>query len=85
MTFPVVQGTGANIPAIIGLDHLADGKCILDIGNQRLIYPGKGAVEIKLPPGSVSYPFHYTSSGHLCQILNDYASLASAIGSDSEM
>ena len=79
-----MKGSGADLPAIVGLDNLQKGKCILDIGNKRLIYPGDGEVQIILPPGSVTIPLHVTESGHLCQVLNDYGSLATCSSSNSD-
>lgn len=48
---PIVEGDGANIPGLLGMDSLGKNRAIIDIGNKRLIYPGPGPVEFTFPPG----------------------------------
>lgn len=39
---PVVQGSRADLPGLLGLDPLKANNAILDIGGKRLTYQGKG-------------------------------------------
>ena len=85
LTFPVLEGAGEDLPALIGLAYLTKHKCILDIGNNRLIYPN-GKVQIILASDSVEVPLYRTESGHLCQILTSYENLSDTNGeTDEEM
>ena len=55
------------------MDVLKSRRAIMDIGNKRLIFPGEGEVEIKLPPGSTTTPPVEAPSGHLCMIIDCYS------------
>jgi hypothetical protein len=55
----------SDLPALLGLTTLESNMALIDCGNQRLIYPGKGGYEIKLSPGSVTMRLEKVASGHL--------------------
>ena len=72
----IVDPPGHGLPGLIGMDILRSQKAILDVGGQRLIFPGEGDVTITLPPGSMETPLVVAPSGHLCMLLDDYGNLA---------
>ena len=41
---PIVEGGGAHLPGLLGLDSLEENRAILDVGNKKMIYPGPGEV-----------------------------------------
>ena len=84
LSSPIVEGTGSELPGLLGLRSLEAARAILDTGNKRLIFPGPGPLEIKLPPGSVEIPLHKAPSGHLVMIIDDYEKLAAATGGIAE-
>ena len=72
LTSPIVEGTGAELPGLLGLRSLEATRAILDTGGQRLIFPGPGQLDIQLPPGSIEVPLHKAPSGHLVMVIDDY-------------
>ena len=79
-TAPIVQGTGQNLPGLLGLRSLEQQRAILDTGSRTLIFPGPGDVEISLPPGSVRVPLEKAPSGHLVMVIDEYNKLISQKG-----
>ena len=79
-TAPVVQGTGKDLPGLLGLRSLEQQRAILDTGNKQLIFPGPGDVEITLPPGSVRVPLEKAPSGHLVMVVDDYQKIVQRTG-----
>ena len=79
-TAPVVQGTGKDLPGLLGLRSLEQQRAILDTGSRTLIFPGPGDVEISLPPGSVRVPLEKAPSGHLVMVIDEYHKLISQTG-----
>ena len=79
-TAPVVQGTGKDLPGLLGLRSLEQQRAILDTGNKELILPGPGDVEITLPPGSVRVPLEKAPSGHLVMVVDDYQKIVQRTG-----
>jgi hypothetical protein len=73
---PIVEGTGSDLPGLLGLRSLEADKAILDTGKRLLHFPGPGEVEIKLPPGSVSIPLEKAPSGHLVIPIDDFESIS---------
>ena len=52
----MVEGTGAALPGLLGLETLEAKRAILDCGRQQLIILGPGDVKLVLPPGSRTIP-----------------------------
>ena len=69
---PIVEGTGADLPGLLGLRSLETDRAILDTGNRKLYYPGPGEVKIILPPGSITIPLEKAPSGHLVMPIDEY-------------
>ena len=80
ITAPIVEGSGENLPGLLGLRSLEELRGIMDCGNRKLYFPGPGEVQIILPPGSVEIPLHKAPSGHLVMIIDDFEHLASRKG-----
>ena len=65
-TTPVIPDS--DVPALWGLDSLADLNAILDCGNRQLILPGdqeSGGCALSLKPGAVVFDLKVSPSGHL--------------------
>ena len=62
---PIVEGTGSDLPGVLGLRSVETDRAILDTGSRMLHFPGPGDVKLILPPGSVSIPLEKAPSGHL--------------------
>ena len=75
-----MQGTGKDLPGLLGLRSLEQQRAILDTGGRTLIFPGPGDVEISLPPGSVRVPLEKAPSGHLVMVIDEYHKLISQKG-----
>ena len=69
---PIVEGTGKDIPGLLGLQSLESMNAILDTGNHELILPGPGEVEYRWPAGTVSIPLRKAPSGHLVMVIDDF-------------
>ena len=63
----IVGGSGKDLPAILGLDSMQEKRTIiiLERGKERMIFPGPGAVQLKLPEGSKLTDLTTLPSGHL--------------------
>ena len=75
-TTPIVEGSGSELPGLLGLKTLEQHRAILDVNTRQLHFPGPGEVQIILPPGSVSHPLEKAPSGHLLLVVDDYEHLA---------
>ena len=75
---PIVEGTGAALPGLLGLRSLETDRAILDTGRRVLIFPGPGDVKFELPPGSITIPLQKAPSGHLVIPIDDYEALIAA-------
>ena len=62
------------------MDVLRSRRAIMDIGNKRLIFPGEGEIEIRLPPGSFVTPLIEAPSGHMVMIIDAYKHLEQQSG-----
>ena len=82
---PIVEGSGENLPALLGLKSMADKKAILEMtpGKEALIFPGPGGYEIKLAPGHTKIPLKKAPSGHLCIPTDHFSSVSSSSNSSS--
>jgi hypothetical protein len=57
--------TNSELPGLLGLVSLEKNGALIDIGHQKLIYPGPGGFELKLSPGSTMMQLERAESGHL--------------------
>jgi len=80
LTAPIVEGTGEDLPGLLGLRTLEGLQAILDTGNRQLHFPGPGTVKIELPPGSISVPLEKAPSGHLIMPLDAYDKVPQTTG-----
>ena len=66
-TSNIVEGSGSQLPAILGLDSMEAkrGILVMEAGKQKLIFPGDGEVTMGLPAGSKVLPLEKSPSGHL--------------------
>ena len=81
LSSPIVEGTGANLPGLLGLDSIQRNRGILDTGERkRLIFPGPGEIQMILPPGTIQIPFEKAPSGHLVMVIDAYEQLKPAKG-----
>ena len=80
ITSPIVEGTGANLPGLLGLDSLRANRAMLDMDKAQLIFPGPGDVKYDLPPGSTIVPLEVAPSGHLVMVTDDYGRLPKETG-----
>ena len=71
-TAPIVEGTGKDLPGLLGLKSLEQQRGIIDTGGKMLIFPGPGDVEIILPLGSVRIPLEKAPSGHLVMVIDEF-------------
>ena len=73
---PIVEGSGSNLPGLLGLRSLEEQRAVLDMGNRKLYLPGPGEIEVVLPPGSISIPLEKAPSGHLVMPVDAFEKLA---------
>ena len=69
---PIVEGTGATLPGILGLRSMEAQRGLLDMENRQLILPGPGKIEYTLPPGSMVIQLEKAPSGHLVMPIDDF-------------
>ena len=72
----IVEGTGEDLPGLLGLETLENRRAILDMGKRQLIFPGAGEITYQLPPGSTVIPLEKAPSGHLCMVVDTYNKLS---------
>ena len=75
ITAPIVGGTGAHLPGLLGLRSLEHERSIIDTGIRMLHFLCKGEAKIELPPGSAAIPLRKAPSGHLVIEIDDYEAL----------
>ena len=72
---PIVDGSGADLPALLGLKSLRAKSAILVLSERdedlRMILPGPGGVHIEAT-GAVEYPLTVAPSGHLLLICDAF-------------
>ena len=71
-TAPIVRGSGADLPGLLGLRSLESMRAILDTGHQELILPGRGEADITWPSGTLRIPLSRAPSGHLVLVIDDF-------------
>ena len=81
---PIVEGTGSELPGLLGLRSLETDRAILDTAGRKLYYPGPGEVTINLPPGSITIPLEKAPSGHLVIPIDEYERVTSQKGGTPE-
>ena len=73
---PIVDGSGADLPALLGLKSLRAKSAILVLSDRdedlRMILPGPGGVDIEAT-GAVEYPLTVAPSGHLLLICDAFS------------
>ena len=79
-TAPIVSGSGADLPGLLGLRSMEQQRAILDTRGRTLILPGPGPVEIQLPPGSVCVPLEKAPSGHLVMVVDEFHKISQTSG-----
>ena len=72
ITSPIVEGSGADLPGLLGCRSLEHERSIVDTGNKMLHFLGKGEAQIILPPGSCALPLQQAPSGHLVVEIDAY-------------
>ena len=80
ITSPIVEGSGANLPGLLGLDSLKRNRALLDMDSNKLIFPGPGEITYELPPGSKVIPLVTAPSGHLVLVTDAYGELSEEQG-----
>ena len=74
---PTVEGTGADLPALLGLRSMR-AKCgVLEMaaGRERLTFPGAGGYPIDWAPGAQHFQLECAPSGHLILPCGEFATL----------
>ena len=81
-TAPTLEGAGADLPALLGLQTISGHRGVLEIkpGKERLTFPGLGGYEIQSAPGALHMPLERPPNGHLSIPCNDFASIVSTTG-----
>ena len=72
LTVPIVTGSGADLPGLLGLRSMESLRAILDMGNRELILPGAGDPVIEWPAGTTRIPLSKAPSGHLVMVVDDF-------------
>jgi hypothetical protein len=80
ITAPIVEGSGADLPGLLGLRSLEHERAILDCGSLTLHLVGQGEVQLVLPPGSMSIPLQKAPSGHLVMVIDDFEKVSQSSG-----
>ena len=75
LTVPIVEGSGSNLPGLLGLKSLESLNAILDTGRRMLHFPGPDPQPLRLPEGTLSIPLEKAPSGHLCMVVGDFHKL----------
>ena len=79
---PTVEGTGEDLPALLGLRSIRDKDGVLEnaAGTERLSFPGPGGYKIEWSPGTIHLPLTPAPSGHLVIPCDNYANIVSQGG-----
>ena len=72
ITAPVVDGAGAHLPGLLGLNSLERNRAILDCGRRLLIIPGSDDYDYELPSTATVLPLEKAPSGHLVLPIDAY-------------
>lgn len=63
--YKAIVAPQSELPALYGLCGLRKNAAIIDVGNNRMIYPGPGGIKFTLSPGSRVHKLEEAVSGHL--------------------
>ena len=76
------QGSGANLPGLLGLRSLRAKRSVLEMtaGREVLTFPGPGGYTINWSPGTIHIPLITAPSGHLVIVCDAYNQLANRSG-----
>ena len=77
---PVVDGTGSDLPGLVGFRSLNALRAIIDCGRKILYLPGTGEVDIQVPDGTCEIQLQQAPSGHLVMRVDDYENLQTRKG-----
>ena len=79
---PIVEGTGEDIPGLLGLKSIREKKGILETepGKEMLTFPGPGGYEIVFAPGYQQFKLEQAPSGHLVISISDFSKVKKPTG-----
>ena len=79
---PVVGGTGAGLPGLLGHKTIRDKDGVLQTspGKEMLSFPGPGGYKIQWSPGTKHFPLTLAQSGHLIIPIDEYDKVPAAGG-----
>ena len=79
---PTVDGTGGDIPALLGLRSISGKQGVLETaaGKEKLSFPGPGGYSITWSPGTQHLPLQRAPSGHLVVPLGDFSKIKKPTG-----
>ena len=79
---PIVEGTGEDIPGLLGLKSIREKKGILETepGKEMLTFPGPGGYEIVFAPGYQQFKLEQAPSGHLVIPISDFSKVKKPTG-----
>ena len=79
---PVVGGTGAGLPGLLGHKTIRDKEGVLQTapGKEMLSFPGPGGYKIEWSPGTKHFPLTVAPSGHLIIPIDEYDKVPPAGG-----
>ena len=71
---PILEGSNAHLPGLLGLQSMRDQNAILDTQTLRLYFcgPGKYDLNAVLPPGTESFQCELAPSGHIVLPCGEY-------------
>ena len=79
---PTVNGTGADLPPLLGLRSMSAKNAVLEMtpGKERLTFPGPGGYTINWESGAMHCKLEKAPSGHLIMPCGEFASLDKQAG-----
>ena len=79
---PIVEGTGEDVPGLLGLKSIREKKGILETepGKEMLTFPGPGGYEITFAPGYQQFKLEQAPSGHLVIPISDFGKVKKPSG-----
>ncbi len=79
---PTVEGTGEDLPGLLGLRSIRSKEGVVETGpgKEMLSFPGPGGYEIKWSPGTKHVPLRNAPSGHLVMPLADFSKIKNKHG-----
>ena len=83
---PLVEGTGEDLPAILGLRSVKAKQGVIETenGKEMLSLPGPGGYEIKWSPGTQHIRLRNAPSGHMVIPLSDFKKVSAPKGGLAE-